>query len=283
MPQPPNGPDNDTRATGSHDPPPRSKGVNWAAVTAIAGTLVALVALVTYLKSCGDDEPPAATSSSAPRTTPSKTPKDLRLLLAIDTSGSMSWKLAESNQRRIDAAVTNVLVALHSGEIKDPYELGLWTFRGPRYRERLAIAPYEGTRKDRIDRELRRLRRRQRNDGGTPLYGTIREGLDELKSQADRDDTDDTVNVMVILTDSKDNPGDDADQVDAAEVNGLLKREKRIPILITAAYDSSCTDLEKVLTALRQPPHRCVQVDGAGNLDKALDEMIKRLAAARQR
>ena len=245
--------------------------------------IVAVVTALGFLRSCGAEEPPAATQTDVSSTAPSKSPKDLRLLLAIDTSGSMSNKLAESTQRRIDAAVINVLVALHTGEIKEPYEIGLWTFRGPRHRELLPIAPYEGTRKTSIDRELRQLRRRQREDGGTPLYSTIQAGLDVLKRKADRDDTADIVNVMVILTDSKENRGDGADQVDPAEVNGLLRREKRIPVLITAAYDSTCDDLEETLPALRQRPHGCVQVDAAGNLDKALDDMIKGIATARRR
>lgn len=271
MPQPPVGNDNPTPPADHERKPP------WWLIAIVSPLAVALViALATGLLDGvfggeGEPQPPPG-------------PKDLRVLVAIDTSGSMNKRVSPSG-RRITNATDGALAALD--QLESPYELGLWTFRDMGPRESVRIAPdtqdEDGVAHiSEIRRKLRLLPARQSNDGGTPLYNTISEGIRQLEDEA-QSDVRDTVSALIILTDSDDNPPDElkanGEAVTEVEIDSLLRKvEDRIQVIVTAAYETPCSDLEQRVPALRG---HCITVRDGLAVKPTLRTILRRLEAAR--
>lgn len=266
----------------SRDNAPWWKNPNIMVPSIVGPLVVAFVLAIAngFFDSDDDTRAPSPTTDVSdavpppPPVTPTE-PRNLRILLAIDASGSMtSYRVSGNNgPRRIEAAVTGASAALD--QLEEPYELGLWTFRDRGPRQEVAIAPATLQHLRGIERKFRALLRRPPDTASTPLYNTISQAIDELQSAAAAD-VDDTVNALVILTDSNDNPPKDlSDAVTQEELETLLVGvEEEIEVLITAAFVTPCGDLERDVPAFEG---NCYTVAGSKGVRPTLRRILRRL------
>lgn len=124
-----------------------------------------------------------------------------RVLLAVDSSGSMAARTGPGEATRFSVASQGVLESL--GHLGPNDEFGLWTFpaqRGRRSPELVGLAPGTLPQRSAIAAGLRTAR----PAGATPLYATILGGLDEVAGGRD----DKRIRALVVLTDGEDTSSD---------------------------------------------------------------------------
>lgn len=224
----------------------------------------------------GDDHKPRGPAGQSP-----SKPRDLRVLLAIDTSGSMNKPVSRDDSlKRIDAAIGGAQAGL--GKVKPPYELGVWTFRQTGHTVLAQIAPATPTRLRSIVDKLGALR----PGGSTPLYNTIDAGIEALQLAALRDDEPaDTINALVILTDGKNNPPRAMRRAGTAttarELNSALADGGNIRVIVTAAFTKRCRKLFARVPAL--PEKNCLTVRSASAIKRRLSDILARLEKGRQK
>lgn len=266
---------------------PDSGAPRWLPiVVAVIGAFGAIAGAFILSGAFNSDNGPSAPgpADTSTRSKPqSSRLKDLRVLLAIDTSGSMNTPVSP-RARRITSATNGALAALD--QLTSPWELGLWTFRQMGHHEELPIAPdTQDGQVPELRRQLRLLPGRQRDDGGTPLYNTISDGIQVLKDYA-QSDSRATISALVVLTDSRDNPPKrlvrEGDAVSAGEIDSLLTSVKdKILVVVTAAFaETQCSELWKDVPALRG---HCVDVRGPPGVKPTLTKIVGSLQDARQR
>ena len=133
--------------------------------------------------------------------------KPARVLLVLDTSGSMtnSGGGGRSRLELAQNASVSGLVGLSDGD-----QVGLWSFPGAAtvYSEQLPVAPL-GPRRDELTTRIRGLVA----GGGTPLYAVIRRAVDEVRRGAGPD----TINAVVVMTDGQNEYPEDDD------LDGLIR------------------------------------------------------------
>ncbi|WP_436535911.1 substrate-binding domain-containing protein [Actinoplanes sp. HUAS TT8] len=120
-----------------------------------------------------------------------------RVLLAVDTSGSMSQPAGSAATSRFTVAARGVGEAL--GQLGPRDEFGLWSFpisRGRSSYELVGVAAGSAQHRTAIVDALRAVK----PAGTTPLYATIVAGLSVLTRSAD----DKRVQALVVLTDGED-------------------------------------------------------------------------------
>ena len=142
--------------------------------------------------------PPAPAVLAAVQASWEKVRKRARVLLVIDTSGSMAEKVGSQGQTKLELAKTAARKAVTLLAPDD--QVALWSFSTERtgestpYRKLVEFGPAGkvlGTVKAKID-ELQ-------PDGGTALYATARAASKQLRAQYDLT----RINAVVLLTDGK--------------------------------------------------------------------------------
>ncbi len=142
--------------------------------------------------------PPAPAVLAAVQASWEKVRKRARVLLVIDTSGSMAEKVGSQGQTKLELAKTAARKAVALLAPDD--QVALWSFSTERtgestpYRKLVEFGPAGkvlGTVKAKID-ELQ-------PDGGTALYATARAASKQLRAQYDLT----RINAVVLLTDGK--------------------------------------------------------------------------------
>ena len=179
-------------------------------------------------------EPVPADVLTAAAATHRKAQRRSRVLLALDSSGSMSTSTGAGQGTRFAAAGDAVVSALNLMGVRD--EFGLWIFPpgqgGPGwYGEVVAVGPRDGpdggaSRLAAIDAALNGIR----PGGNTPLYRAIAAGVGAVGSS-----NDEVSSALVVLTDGKDTS------------SGLTGREvidavagKGVRIFVVAFGEASC-------------------------------------------
>jgi hypothetical protein len=206
--------------------------------------------------------------------------RDLRVLVAIDTSGSMAKPIPDESVRRIDAAIEGTKAGL--GKLTLPYELGVWVFAQPGHTEVVPIGPASG-RLESIGGQLATLARDQRTDGGTPLYTTIADGVGALRLAA-LADAKETISALVILTDGRDAPPRAMVRAGTAksadQLNAVLADAGNVQVLVTAAL-KRCSTLFAAVRSL--PAENCLTVNTSDDIERRLGAVLTRLENARTR
>lgn len=206
--------------------------------------------------------------------------RDLRVLVAIDTSGSMAKPIPDESVRRIDAAIAGTKAGL--AKLTLPYKLGVWVFAQPGHTEVAPIDPASIGRVKTIGRQLETIARKQRSDGGTPLYTTIAAGVGALRLAA-LADTKKTVSALVILTDGRDAPPRAMVRAGTAksadQLSRILDRAKNVQVLVTAAF-RRCRTLFGAVRSL--PADNCLTVNTSDDIERRLGEVLSELENARK-
>lgn len=207
--------------------------------------------------------------------------RDLRVLVAIDTSGSMAKPIPDESVRRIDAAIAGTKAGL--GKLTLPYELGVWVFAQPGHTEVAPIGPASAGRLETIGGQLATLAREQRTDGGTPLYTTIADGVGALRLAA-LADTKETISALVILTDGRDAPPRPMVRAGTAksadQLSEVLADARNVQVLVTAAF-KRCGTLFAAVRSL--PAENCLAVNTSDDIERRLGAVLTRLESARTR
>ena len=207
--------------------------------------------------------------------------RDLRVLVAIDTSGSMIKPVSRNDSlRRIDAAVGGAQAGV--SKLNPPFELGIWTFRQSGHTALAPIKPAKPSGLMTLSNKLGALAERQRRHGGTPLYNTIAAGLDALQLAALRDvKPEATINALVVLTDGKDHPPRAMIRAGSAktatELNSALADADDIRVLVTAAF-ARCASVFADIPTLEE---NCLSVSTADDIEQRLTDVLARLEAGR--
>jgi Ca-activated chloride channel family protein len=184
-----------------------------------------------------------------------------RVLFAMDVSGSMVVP-GDDGVTLLDAAKRAIEPALRLVSGTD--QIGLWEFTtkldGPRdYRELVRLRPAQA---EAVRQALTGLRRQ---DGGTGLFDTIRDGIVALRSGGATD----TNNAMVVFTDAR---NDDPGGIGADQVVGELKRRgaQSVRVIILAFGEANCgqSDLEPLLAG----GATCLDVSATG-VGKAVERV----------
>jgi Ca-activated chloride channel family protein len=132
--------------------------------------------------------------------------KGARVLLLIDTSGSMSEAAGTGGDSKLDLAKRAALAALGQFGPKD--QVALWSFSTPAagqtepYRELVPFALI-GQNKARLQQAITAFS----PDGGTALYNTARKAFRSMSASATRE----TISAVVLLTDGKNEYDPDRD------------------------------------------------------------------------
>ncbi|MEH1127604.1 vWA domain-containing protein [Micromonospora sp. CPCC 206061] len=157
-----------------------------------------------------------------------------RVLLALDTSGSMANVAGPAGLTRFDVAARAVVQAL--GQMGPRDEFGLWTFpgaggKGQRQLARIA-AGSEGHR-----RQIGEALHGARPAGGTPLYDTIVTGMRAVAAPAPGVDR----RALLVMTDGKDTGSGTSAEVARRTVRDMAGRAGAV-LFVVATGEASCRD-----------------------------------------
>jgi len=156
-----------------------------------------------------------------------------RVLLALDTSGSMAEPAEQAGATRIAVAVRAVRQAL--GEVGRTDQFGLWTFPADDGRgHRPLVDIGAGTEQHRTD--IVAALDAVQPAGGTPLYDTIIAGLTAVDGPAGDVDP----RALVVLTDGQDTTSGASAAQAQASVAGLV-RATGVRLYVIATGEASCT------------------------------------------
>jgi hypothetical protein len=180
-----------------------------------------------------DDNPCAPTNLGAVRDLFLQAQRPGRVLLALDTSGSMGQSAGPAPTTRFTLASRAISQALGQMGRKDQF--GLWTFAGTgRTGQQRLVGIAEGDEKHRA--QIVDALGRVRLTGNTPLYDTIIAGMREIAQPVADVDT----RALVVLTD-----GMDTSSVDSADTMRQTVRELASTtgarLFVVATGEASCT------------------------------------------
>jgi Ca-activated chloride channel family protein len=159
-----------------------------------------------------------------------------RLLVLVDTSGSMDQPTdADTGITRIEVAAEAVSATLDLMIPGDAF--GLWTFPGPdqaRVRERVPIeiavdAPAIERHRQATDRALDEIR----VGGATPLFAAIAEAVEVLRRSDDE-----RITALVVVTDGADTGGGQT----AAGLEDLVRADGGPRVFVIAVGEATCTN-----------------------------------------
>jgi len=217
---------------------------------------------------------PAVVKPPAPATPNPRVSRQMRVLIVVDTSGSMAFRMSRSDAlRRIRAAVqgarTGVKVAPGS------FHVGLWESRGAGHYELVPIARLsEPGHRARLVRALDRLLDRQRRDPGTPLYTATKNGVQALEELAGAEDAH---NALIMVTDAGNHPPRELVEsgmaTTAAELDEILGKTS-VDVYVTAAWGRCGTLLAEVPSL---PRRRCYAVGGRRDISRRLRSILRAL------
>jgi hypothetical protein len=197
-----------------------------------------------------------------------------RVLLAVDTSGSMAERTA-SGATRSAVAVQGVTAAL--GQLGEHDEFRLWTFpgRGHDFTELSDLAAGSAQRRSSIVGPLRAVR----PSGATPLYATIFAGMQKVSTGDDAQ-----IEAMVVLTDGDDTTSELSPQQAADKIKKLTTRSGPRLYLI-ATGEARCEDTPgRIGTGLHMLTDAgqggCLQVD-TGKVEATMNQIFESLWSGR--
>jgi Ca-activated chloride channel homolog len=165
--------------------------------------------------------------------------KRARVILLIDTSGSMNENAAQGRSK-IDLVREAAARALGSFAPDD--DVALWTFSNEQCTERVPLGPLAGNR-DAIQGAIGALFA----DGDTPLYECVREAVDRMRGE---DAT--RINGVVVLSDGENAVGAGGDDCLDCLVDDLDQPELNVRVF-TIAYggDAELDTLQQISAASR--------------------------------
>ena len=206
--------------------------------------------------------------------------RDLRVLVAIDTSGSMAKPIPDESVRRIDAAIAGTKAGL--AKLTLPYKLGVWVFAQPGHTEVAPIDPASIGRVKTIGRQLETIARKQRSDGGTPLYTTIAAGVGALRLAA-LADTKKTVSALVDPHRRARRPTPRDGPRGHRQVGGPAQPHPRPRQERAGARDGRLQALPTLFGAVRSlPADNCLTVNTSDDIERRLGEVLSELENARK-
>ncbi len=180
-----------------------------------------------------------------------------RILLALDTSGSMKEYINGGGATRFSVAAQGVSRIADLMGRQD--ELGLWVFPGVgRQRELLPLGPPGRPGLDGSALQGIAL------DGQTPLYRTIADGVRAVPPGGD------AVRALVVLTDGVDTDGPAA----ASQMKGAAEKSG-VRVFVIAVGEASCAS-EALAQVTQSTGGACEETD-FGGLDAALSRVFTQL------
>lgn len=192
-----------------------------------------------------------------------------RVLLALDSSGSMSALAGAGQGSRFDAASRGVVGALKLMGEQDEFGLSVFPAdpAGSEIRQEVVtIGPRDGL----VGTRPRRLATKAalsdiRPAGNTPLYRAIADGVDRVAAAGPSDET--YSNALVVLTDGKDTTSGLTDAQVIDEVS-----DKGVRVFVIAVGEASCATvvLRDVTT---NTGGRCLDAD-LSSIDAKLAELF---------
>ncbi|MEU4427294.1 VWA domain-containing protein [Actinoplanes sp. NPDC024001] len=158
-----------------------------------------------------------------------------RVLLAVDTSGSMAEPTGTARTTRFTVAAQGVGEAL--GQLGANDEFGLWAFPVPRGRpsnELVGVAAGSPQHRRAVVDALGTVE----PDGGTPLYATIVAGMSKLATGTGGD----RIRALVVLTDGENSGTRPGLRQTLAEVRRLTRADVRLYVIATG--EARCDDVD---------------------------------------
>ncbi|MEU8242987.1 vWA domain-containing protein [Actinoplanes missouriensis] len=197
-----------------------------------------------YLREAGLGEPHSACADLALNACLPRDPKKTlslyerakrpgRVLLAVDTSGSMADPAGPGRATRFTVAAQGVGEAL--GRIGARDEFGLWSFpavKGRTSPELVSVGPGTPQHRTTVVDTLRTVK----PAGATPLYSTVVAGMRELAEPGGGD----RIRAMVVLTDGENTSGDRSLERTVAAVKRAAGADVRLYVIATG--EASCDD-----------------------------------------
>ena len=198
--------------------------------------------------------------------------RPVRMLLAMDVSGSMRLPMPGSSVRRIEAITAAARKAMKDSSLGDDDQTGLWEFAttlsGARdYRELAPLAAATADHQSLLDHKLDGLKVSNKNTG---LNDTISAGIEALRKGLPPDAEFAPVNLLVVLTDGEnDDPGSiGVDQI------GRQLRGSGVHVSVIASVGANC----QVFEPLRRQGLSCFD-ETRGGLAAAFDKALPSRAA----
>lgn len=198
--------------------------------------------------------------------------RPVRMLLAMDVSGSMRLPVPGSSIQRIKATTAAARKAVAESSFGDDDQTGLWEFAtklsGARdYRELAPLAAATSDHQSLLADKLNGLKVSNRNTG---LNDTISAGIEALRKGTSPDAEFAPVNLLVVLTDGEnDDPGSiGVDQI------GRQLRGSGVQVSVIASVGANCRAFEP----LRRQGLSCFD-ETRGGLAAAFDQALPSRAA----
>ena len=165
--------------------------------------------------------------------------KPARVLVIVDTSGSMDDVVAGSSTK-LDLAKAALLAAI--AQVGDDDELGLWSF-SDQHHELVPIGRVANQR-DKLKAAVAGLQA----NGGTLLYQTVQDGWNYVRMTADPLH----ISAVVVLTDGQDNGSPDGSLANLTASLGRQPPDSAVRVFTVAyGHDADKVDLQKIATAAR--------------------------------
>jgi Ca-activated chloride channel family protein len=165
--------------------------------------------------------------------------KRARILVVVDTSGSMGAVVDGSGASRLELAQEAAAAALDELHPRD--ELAVWRFSGPGYDELVGLDQLDPAHNDVVVDALGRMI----PGGGTPLYATVVDAVEQMRADLDTD----RINAVVLLSDgANEHSFDDLDAVlDVLKVEDKRQVVRVFPI--GYGRDADMATLERIAQA----------------------------------
>jgi hypothetical protein len=164
--------------------------------------------------------------------------RPVRMLLAMDVSGSMALPVPGTGTPRITATVTAARNAVTRSELGAGDEVGLWEFatRLSGARDHRELVPLGGATADRQNRMARALGALAATDQDTGLHDTIGAGIERLRRDQRPDADFPPVSLLVVLTDGE---NDDVGSISVTEIGRRL-RDSGVQVSVIASVGANC-------------------------------------------
>lgn len=210
--------------------------------------------------------PGAAAADSVIRTW-SSAQRPIRMLLAVDVSGSMRLPMPGSPTARIEAVKPAARQAVSKSFLRADDEIGLWEFAtklsgSSDHRELVPLDAATSDHQTRLAAELDRLTPSNRNTG---LYDTIGAGITALDPKKARTtSTFKPVNLLVVLTDGE---NDDPGSIGVDQIGAQL-RATGVQVSVVALVGANCRAFQPLI----KKGLSCQE--SIGDLNAALDNAL---------
>jgi len=171
--------------------------------------------------------------------------RPVRMLLAMDVSGSMDLPMPGARETRIEATKEAARRAVEGRSLRTDDQVGLWEFAtrldGARdYRE---LVPLSAATADQQTRLADRLGGLTASDNDTGLYDTIFAGIAELRAGARPDAALPPVNLLVVLTDGE---NDDPGSKSVTDIGDQLS-DSGVQVSVIASVGANCRTFQPLV------------------------------------